>query len=98
MKLITEVANRCSIKKVYLKRWFAEEISGNGIYDNKDLSYEKVKNFSKFTGKHLCQSFFFNKAAGSEEVLDVLCMLFYVLCLRGKSLLKKSYYITFTCS
>ena len=24
-----------------------------------------VKNFAKFTGKHLCQSFFFNKGADS---------------------------------
>ena len=23
-----------------------------------------MKNFEKFTGKHLCQSFFFNKVAG----------------------------------
>ena len=30
------------------------------------VSYKKdiFKNFSKFTGKHLCQGFFFNKAAG----------------------------------
>ena len=24
-----------------------------------------LRNFAKFTGKHLCQSFFFNKVAGS---------------------------------
>ena len=27
------------------------------------------KNFSKFTGKHLCQSLFFNKLAGYAEFL-----------------------------
>ena len=26
-----------------------------------------LKNFSKFTGKHLCQSFFFNKVPGGRH-------------------------------
>ena len=31
-----------------------------------EVLYEKdvVRNFAKFTGKHLCQSIFFNKVAG----------------------------------
>ena len=31
-----------------------------------DVLYKKdvLKNFTKFTGKHLCQSLFFNKVAG----------------------------------
>ena len=36
-----------------------------------------LENFTKFTGKHLCQSFFFNKTAGlrpatllKKEILD----------------------------
>ena len=31
-----------------------------------EVSYKKdvLKNFAKFTGKHLCQSLFFNKVAG----------------------------------
>ena len=28
------------------------------------------KNFSKFTGQHLCQSFFFNKVAGLRQTLS----------------------------
>ena len=28
-----------------------------------------LKNFVKFTGKHLCQSLFFNKAAGLRPVI-----------------------------
>ena len=30
-----------------------------------------IKNFAKFTGKHLCQSLFFNKVAGLTEVSDL---------------------------
>ena len=32
-----------------------------------DVFYEKgvLRNFAKFTGKHLCQSLFFNKVAGA---------------------------------
>ena len=35
-----------------------------------DLFYKKsvVKNFAKFTGKHLCQSLFFNKVAGLMQL------------------------------
>ena len=28
-----------------------------------------LRNFAKFTGKHLCQSLFFNKVAGSAKFL-----------------------------
>ena len=28
-----------------------------------------LRNFAKFTGKHLCQSLFFNKVAGLKEIL-----------------------------
>ena len=36
------------------------------------MLYKKVvlKNLAKFTGKHLCQSISFNKAAGRGELLD----------------------------
>ena len=35
-----------------------------------------LRNFAKFTGKHLCQSLFFNKVAGGEYVrqIDILSM------------------------
>ena len=29
-----------------------------------------LKNFTKFTGKHLCQSLFFNKVAGLSQVFS----------------------------
>ena len=31
-----------------------------------------LKNFAKFTGKHLCQSLFFNKVAGLRRILRIL--------------------------
>ena len=31
-----------------------------------------LRNFAKFTGKHLCQSLFFNKVAGFKESLAQL--------------------------
>ena len=31
-----------------------------------------VRNFAKFTGKHLCQAFFFNKVAGLRPQLATL--------------------------
>ena len=36
-----------------------------------DLFCEKgvLRNFAKFTGKHLCQSLFFNKVAGAANLL-----------------------------
>ena len=36
-----------------------------------------LKNFAKFTGKHKCQSFFFNKVAGlrpTRSILEEGCM------------------------
>ena len=35
-----------------------------------EVFYEKdvLENFLKFTGKHLCQSLFFNKVAGKETL------------------------------
>ena len=39
-----------------------------------EVFYKKVvlKNFAKFTGKHLCQSLVFNKVAGLKETLAQL--------------------------
>ena len=34
-----------------------------------------LKNFAKCTGKHLCQSLFFNKAAGLRSILTILTIL-----------------------
>ena len=35
-----------------------------------------LKNFAKFTGKHLCQSLFFNKVAGLQKVrMETTCTL-----------------------
>ena len=43
-----------------------------------------LRNFAKFTGKHLCQSLFFNKVAGrpkqpwehnAEETIEIECIL-----------------------
>ena len=32
-----------------------------------------LRNFRKFTGKHLCQSLFFNKVAGLRRSIEHLC-------------------------
>ena len=39
---------------------------GNGRSSRPDVFCQKgvLRNFAKFTGKHLCQSLFFNKVAG----------------------------------
>ena len=49
------------------------EVLQNGVYQSFKSSCPEVfckkgvlKNFAKFTGKHLCQSLFFNKVAGPE--------------------------------
>ena len=34
------------------------------------MKKDALKNFAKFTGKHLCQSLFFNKVAGHGLQLD----------------------------
>ena len=31
-----------------------------------------LRNFEKFTGKHLCQSLFFNKVAGLRALMETL--------------------------
>ena len=38
-----------------------------------DVFYKKrvLKNFAKFTGKHLCHSLFFNKVVGGESLAQV---------------------------
>ena len=38
-----------------------------------------LRNFTKFTGKHLCQSLFFNKVAGLRPFFLVLNLLSYLL-------------------
>ena len=54
------------------------------VYDSNqkqspEVFYKKgvLKNFAKFTGKHLCQSLFFNKVAGlrnfAKPVPETLC-------------------------
>ena len=43
-----------------------------------DVFYKKgvLRNFAKFTGKHLCQRLFFNKVAGVElQVNRTLCQI-----------------------
>ena len=43
-------------------------ISENNPQTHRDVFYKKgiLRNFAKFTGKHLCQSLFFNKVAGDS--------------------------------
>ena len=43
-----------------------EEFSGEDRSSRPEVFYEKgvLRNFTRFTGNHLCQSLFFNKAAG----------------------------------
>ena len=36
-----------------------------------------LRNFTKFTGKHLCQSLFFNKVAGLRPLAQVFSCEFY---------------------
>ena len=36
-----------------------------------------LRNFAKFTGKHLCQSFFFNKVAALSSRAQVFCCEFF---------------------
>ena len=36
-----------------------------------------LRNFTKFTGKHQCQSLFFNKVAGMRQSGAVWCLLLY---------------------
>ena len=47
-----------------------------------------LRNFAKFTGKHLCQSLIFNKVAGLRQTLEWQRRL-SPLCLRSATLLKK---------
>ena len=44
-----------------------------------------LRNFSKFTGKHLCQSLYFNKVAGLRESITSI----EIYCLRPATLLKQ---------
>ena len=50
---------RCSTSFYRSSRW-GEGGRGRGVLCKKGI----LKNFAKFTGKHLCQSLFFNKVAG----------------------------------
>ena len=50
-----------------------------------------LTNFSKFTGKHLCQSFFFNKVAGAtyftEHLWTTASIVIYILFLKKSFIL-----------
>ena len=50
---------RCSTSFYRSSRW-GEGGRGRGVFCKKGV----LKNFAKFTGKHLCQSLFFNKVSG----------------------------------
>ena len=54
--------------KFYLRKHLIENIRSN----HKRCSIRRgvLKNFAKFTGKHLCQSLFFNKVAGLRPFLQ----------------------------
>ena len=70
-----------TIKKIQNNR-----SSGPEVFCKKDV----LKNFAKFTGKHLCQSIFFNKVAGLAQVFScefckILKNTFFTEHLRGCS-------------
>ena len=60
--------------------WFTNDLCGEGYYDFFSVDEDDIvfrssrsdvfckkgvsRNFAKFTGKHLCQNFYFNKFAG----------------------------------
>ena len=48
--------------------------------ESPDLFCKKgvLENFAKFTGKHLCQSLFFNKVAGLYQKRDFSKILFFM--------------------
>ena len=48
-----------------------------------------LRNFAKFTGKHLCQSLFFNKVAGLSMLMIKLCAIFKPLEMIFKSCLNQ---------
>ena len=55
--VIRDVQVRYALQKRIYRRSCPEVFFKNGV----------LRNFAKFTGKHLCQGFFFNKAAGLRQ-------------------------------
>ena len=67
------VSRKYSVKKLFLKflQYSKEKIGVRvSLFYSTSVCLQKqsprgvLKNFAKFTGKHLCQSLFFNKVAG----------------------------------
>ena len=71
-----------SISEPYKLPQIAEFTVGNSKNrsSHQRCSMEKgvLRNFTKFTGKHLCQSFFFNKVAGLSPATLLKKRLWYV--------------------
>ena len=70
-----------SISEPYKLPQIAEFTVGNSKNrsSHQRCSMEKcvLRNFTKFTGKHLCQSFFFNKV---DDCFFNICYYFLLLC------------------
>ena len=71
-------AQKCDIGlkwvKIYLKLIITETTTEAG-----SIKKRVLRNFAKFTGKHLCQSLFFNKVVGHSNFLIVFLFLFFLL-------------------
>ena len=70
--------NLTQIKMIILnKNWRTPETATRGVYEKGVL-----RNFIKLTGKHLCQSLFFNKVALKKESLTQVFFCEFVTFLR----------------
>ena len=63
----------CEFCELFKSTCFVEDLQTAGFQTQgrsrrPEVFYEKgvLRNFAKFTGKHLCQSLFFNKVAGGR--------------------------------
>ena len=92
-----------SILNFAMTKWFSPVTSFVKVFllrsSHQRCSLRKgvLRNFTKFTGKHLCQSLFFNKVAG--RLGDCFYLLF-ILCLKQFFIfiIKKLFYVVYTSS
>ena len=61
--------------------FFPSVLSYRSSYQNYSIEKGVFKNFTKFKGKHLCQSLFFNKVAGLRPATPFFMSLFWWLLL-----------------
>ena len=72
-----------------MQTFFYDEITQyiyRSSHQRRSIKIGVLKNFAKFTGKHLCQSLFFNKVASLRTVISVLGHTFLYLTLLKKRL------------